>query len=322
MTFHIAYVPTVLVCIAVAIKLQDMATFQPPVGTLMAEYIKSCPEYGTGAINDFLCIIEPFFKDLVTNEIGKAFLTAFGTSGAVMSTHLLLRGGRSDASVFFSPLITAAVVLAGQVLGAGFVQLALVPLFLAISKTLTAPKSTAAPSPPPSFVYIATTLVIQFTVFAISMGLSGVPPSNPAWVQINYAFQAFPILFLPLFFLSFIPTSKSEPTPTLGVSALTFFKFIYAPLWWVTLAQGFNAYLRAGEPFTPPCYFMALDLFAFVLSFVGMYAVDAVAGDAPMAVPRMLGGLLVFGPASTMAAYFGKQESMLVEQVQAGKRRA
>ncbi|KAJ7620365.1 hypothetical protein FB45DRAFT_930073, partial [Roridomyces roridus] len=296
---HIAYVPIVIVCIAVAMKLQDMATFQPPMGLLMAEYIKSCPGYGTGAINNFLCIIEPLFKDLVTNEIGKAFLTAFGTSGVVMSTHLLLRGGRSDASLFFSPLITTAVVLAGQVLGAGFVQLALVPLFLVVSK---ASPHLAAP------------------LRHYPRLRSGVPPSNPAWVQINYAFQAFPILFLPLFLLSFIPTSKSEPTPTLGVSALTFLKFIYAPLWCGTLAQGFAAYLRAGEPFTPPCFFMALDLSAFVLSFVGMYAVDAVAGDAPMGVARMFGGLLVFGPASTMAAYFGEQERVLVEQV--GKRRA
>jgi hypothetical protein len=159
---------------------------------------------------------------------------------------------------------------------------------------------------------------MQFTVFLLSIALSSVPPTNANWPYINYTFQAFPLLFIPLFFFPSRRAQPDAPIPTLSISAFTFFKYLYAPLWWVTLAQGLNAYYRQGQPFTPPCYFMALDFAGFVLTFLGMYAVDAVAGEAQaaMGVPRLVVGLLAAGPASTMAAYFGMKQRLVVERAE------
>jgi hypothetical protein len=233
-----------------------------------------------------------------------------------MCTHLFLKGGEGDSSLLFSPLITIAHTLAGQVFGAGIVGPVLLPALLAISKSLTPIR---APShSPPTYSYTFTLLTMQFTVFLLSMTLSSVPPTNANWLYINYIFQAFPLLFIPLFFFPSGPAQKSTPIPTLSISAFTFFKYLYGPLWWVTLAQGLNAYYRQGQNFTLPCYFMALDFSGFLLTFVGMYAIDAVAGDADaaMSVLRLLVGLVVAGPASTMAAYFGEKQRLMVERAE------
>jgi len=151
------------------------------------------------------------------------------------------------------------------------------------------------------------------------MALTSVPPTTANWVYVNYVFQAFPLLFLPLTFLSRAShIAKPAPPPTLTISAFTFFKYLYAPLWWVSLAQGLNAYFRAGQEFTPACYFMALDFSGFVLSFLGVYAIEAVAGEAQaaMGVQRLVVGLLAQGPASTMATYFEAKQRLAVQRAE------
>ncbi|KAJ6459314.1 hypothetical protein C8R45DRAFT_1109635 [Mycena sanguinolenta] len=119
-------------------------------------------------------------------------------------------------------------------------------------------------------------------------------------------------MFLPLALFPHTPArTKSTPTITLTVSAFTFFKYLYAPLWWITLAQGLNAYFRQGQAFSLPCYSMVFDFTGFVLAFVWMYAVEEVEVEATemiMTVPRLVGGLLLMGLESTIASYFeGKQ---------------
>lgn len=200
--------------------------------------------------------------------------------------------------------------------GAGIVGPIFLPAISALSNTL-APANARPPSPP-TYAYTATLLCMQFSVFLLSMALSGLPPTHENWPYVNYAFQAFPLLFLPLAFFPSTPVHKATPTPTTTISAFTVFKYLYAPLWWVTIAQALNAYFRAGVEFTPACYFMALDFAGFVLTFIGLYAVDAVAGEAQkaMGVGRMLGGLVVVGPASTMATYFERRQRAVVERAE------
>jgi hypothetical protein len=65
-----------------------MALVEPPMGPLFDGYRKSCTYPETNPFYNFICVIEPLFKDLVTNDIGKSFLTAFGTSGAVRRLEL------------------------------------------------------------------------------------------------------------------------------------------------------------------------------------------------------------------------------------------
>ncbi|KAJ6526781.1 hypothetical protein B0H19DRAFT_1196970 [Mycena capillaripes] len=315
--FQIGFVPLVLVWAAIGFKLYNMALVEPPMGPLIEQYRKTCSYAETNPFYDFICVIEPFFMDLMSNDIGKSFMTAFGTSGAVMSTYLFIKGGERGGSLLFSPLITIAHTLAGQVFGAGIVGPIVLPALLAISKSLT-PARAAAPSSP-TYSYTVALLVMQFTVFLISTALSSLPPTHANWIHVNYAFQAFPFLFLPL---AFFPSGsanaqKSTPTPTLSVSAFTVFKYLYGPLWWVALAQGLNAYFRQGQAFSLPCYFIALDFIGFTLAFVGMYAVDTVAGEAPMSVPRLVLGLLGAGPASTMASYFEAKQRVVVERAEA-----
>ncbi|KAJ7238306.1 hypothetical protein B0H12DRAFT_1137493 [Mycena haematopus] len=317
--FRVGFIPAVLVCTAIGFKLYSMALVEPPMGPLIAEYLKSCTYSDANPLHDFICVIEPFFQDLVSNDVGKSFLTAFGTSGAVMSTYLFILGGEPGGSIFFSPLITIAHTLAGQVFGAGIVGPIVLPTLFAISKTV-APRS--RPPSPPSYAYTTILLVMQFVVFTLSMALSSISATHPNWPFVNYAFQGFPLIFLPLAFFHRTPAPKikTTPTPTLSVSAFTVFKYLYAPLWWITLAQGLNAYFRQGEPLSLPCYFMALDFAGFILAFLGMYAVDAVAGEAAqveMGVLRLLGGLLAAGPASTMAAYFEAKQRLVVERTEA-----
>ncbi|KAJ7023611.1 hypothetical protein C8F04DRAFT_1233133 [Mycena alexandri] len=315
--FKLGYVPIVLLSVGIGLKLYSLAFVEPPMGPLIEEYRKSCTYSKTNPFYDLICVIEPFFKDLVTNEIGKSFLTAFGTAGAVLSTSLYIQGGEGGGSPLFSPLVLIANSLAGQAFGAGIVGPIVLPTLLAISKAL-APPNNPAPSPP-TYSYTVTLLGMQFTVFLISMALSGIGATHPNWPYVNYAFQAFPLLFLPLSLYPRSTIHKNTPTPTLTVSAFTVFKYLYAPLWWVTVAGGLNAYLRRGETFSLPCYFMALDFGGYVLTFLAIYALDFVAGEAQavMTVPRLLAGLFGAGPASTMATYFERKQRLSVERAEA-----
>ncbi|KAF7371386.1 hypothetical protein MSAN_00775100 [Mycena sanguinolenta] len=315
--FRVGFVPVVLVSTAIGFKLYSMALVEPPMGPLIAGYLQSCTYSQENPFHDFICVIEPFFQDLVGNDIGKSFLTAFGTAGAVMSTYLFVKGGEPGRSVLFSPLITIAHTLAGQVFGAGIVGPIVLPALFAISKSL-APLN--ARSSPPSYAYTMTLLVMQFLVFILSILLSAIPPTNPNWRFVNYAFQGFPLLFLPLAFFPHTSAAarKTAPTPTASILAFTFFKYLYAPLWWITLAQGLNAYFRQGQDFSLSCYFIALDFMGFIITFVGIYAVEVMEGpETVMSVPRLVGGLLLTGPASTMATYFEKQQRLVVVHAEA-----
>jgi hypothetical protein len=102
------------------------------MGPLIEGYLKSCTYLETTPLRGFICVIEPLFQELMSNDIGKSFITAFGTSGAVglpeshvireltgflavkvMSTYLHTRGGERNGSRLFSPLILIAHSLAG-----------------------------------------------------------------------------------------------------------------------------------------------------------------------------------------------------------------
>ncbi|KAJ7700958.1 hypothetical protein B0H16DRAFT_1705537 [Mycena metata] len=315
--FQPGYVPIVLLSVGIGLKLYSLAFVEPPMGPLIEEYRKSCTYSKTNPFYDFICVIEPFFKDLVSNDIGKSFLTAFGTSGAVLSTSLYIKGGEGRGSALFSPLVLTANSLAGQAFGAGIVGPIVLPTLLAISKTL-APANGPAPSPP-TYSYTIRLLAAQFIVFLISMALSGIEATHPRWPYVNYAFQAFPLLFMPLALYPRSTTHKNTPTPTLTISAFTVFKYLYAPLWWVTVASGMNAYFRGGETFSLPCYFMALDFGGYVLTFLAIYALEFVSGEAQavMGVSRLLVRLVGTGPASTMATYFEGKQRLSVERAEA-----
>ncbi|KAF8175871.1 hypothetical protein K438DRAFT_1979385 [Mycena galopus ATCC 62051] len=232
-----------------------------------------------------------------------------------MSTYLFIKGGEPGGSVFFSPFITIAHTLAGQAFGPGIVGPILLPALFALSKTLS-PNNASLPSPP-SYSYTATLLCIQFVVFLLSMALTSIPPTTPSWVYVHYAFQGFPLLFLPLAFIPRTPAQKhsATPTPTLAISAFVVFKYLFGPLWWVTVAQGLNAYFRQGQTFNLACYLTVLDFTGYILAFLGIYAVEAVAGEAraAMSVSRLLIGLAAAGPASTMAAYFEAKQRLGVQ---------
>ncbi|KAJ7673740.1 hypothetical protein DFH06DRAFT_1292592 [Mycena polygramma] len=310
--FHLSFIPVVIVSAAIGFKLYSLALVESPMGPLIEGYRKSCLYADTNPFRDFICFVEPFFQDLMSNDVGKSFITAFGTSGAVMSTYLFLKGGEGGGSLLFSPVITIVHTLAGQVFGAGIIGPMVVPLLAALAKSF-APVNAPAPTPP-TYSYTVTLLSMQFIVFATSMALSSVPPTEPNWIYVNYAFQGFPLLFIPLAFFPRVQHPDVKPNSA-SVSAFTFFKYLYAPLWWLTLAQGMHAYYVKKQQFTLPAYFMALDFGGFTFMFVVLYALDAIAGEAQgkMSVPRLVGGLLALGPASTMASYFEAKQRAVVE---------
>ncbi|KAJ7153093.1 hypothetical protein C8R43DRAFT_950496 [Mycena crocata] len=312
------FVPVVVVSALAGLKLYHMAWIAPPMAALFKGYMDSCTYPSTNPFRGFLGVIEPMFRQLTSNDVGKSFLTAFGTSGMVMSTSLYIAGGRPGRSPYLSPLVIAAQTLFGQVFGAGFVGPIVLPALFAFVKS-SRPENAALIDPPP-YEYTVAMLATQSLVFMLSMGLSGVPSSNPAWLYVNYAFQAFPLLFIPLGFLP-RPTARVGAVPTISATVFTVFKYFYAPMWWITLGQGFNGYYRLGQGFSLPDYWMALDFAGFVLSFFGMYAVDAVAGDAPGSVPltTLLWRMVVMGPPSTMAAYYEAKEKAVIERAKEKK---
>ncbi|KAJ6564013.1 hypothetical protein B0H19DRAFT_1258528 [Mycena capillaripes] len=329
--FHTGFAPVVITCAAIGFKLYRMALVEPPMGPLLEDYLQSCTYSNTNPFHDLLCIVEPFFKQLLSNEIGKSFLTAFGASGTVLSsyhvlsTYLFTMAGERGGSPLFSPLIIVALQLAGQAFGLGIVGPIVIPLLSAISKSFTRP-NTRAPSSP-TYVYTVTHLCTQFAVFLLSLVLCNVPLTSTHWVHVDYVWQAFPLFFLPLAFFSrsFEPPSKGTlaPIPTLTISVFTVYKYIYAPAWWAAIGKALNAYYRHGETFNLACYFMALDVAGFVVLLLGIYALDAVAGEAQvvMSVEKLLGGFIALGPASTMAAYFEGQQRLVVEREEAERAR-
>ncbi|KAF7325734.1 hypothetical protein MKEN_00423800 [Mycena kentingensis (nom. inval.)] len=307
--FNPSFIPIIVASTTGGLLLGRKALLDPQMDAVFKSYLSSCTYGPNTPFRGLICILEPFFKDLVTNELGKGFLTAFGTTGSVMSLHLYLRAGQHGRSAFLSPILFTLNTLAGQVMGAGFTSPVVIPTLLALAKTFE-PANAKRPAPPP-YAYIVTTLFMHFCVFAISMSLTGIPVTDPKWVYANYIFQLFPLIFLPLSFLPTKPkTDAQTETPTLSASAFRVLKFLHFCSWWGT-AIGFVATLRAGTaPFTAPVRFMALDFAGFVISFVGGYLIDLVAGDVPAGFgpgPLALRALAT-GPASTLAAYFEARE--------------
>jgi hypothetical protein len=58
----------------------------------------------------------------------------------------------------------------------------------------------------------------------------------------------------------------------MSTSVFTVYKYLYAPVWWISAVRVLNAYFRAGQDFTLPSYFMTLDSAGLGITFVGMYA--------------------------------------------------
>ncbi|KAJ6559937.1 hypothetical protein B0H19DRAFT_1289476 [Mycena capillaripes] len=321
--FRIGFVPIVLVYVAIGLTLHHFAFVKPPLGPLFEGYLNSCIYSQSNPFYSFICIVEPFFAELVADDVGKSMITVFGASYMVMSTYLFMKGGHGGGSALFTPLITIMHMLAGQALGAGIVGPILVPTLLALSKTL---EPAIAPLPsPPTYAYTVTVLALQLAVGLLYTGLMSVSTAHANWPYMNYAFQAFPLLFLPLAFIPRAPKAQNnaQPPPTISVTVFTACKYLYAPLWWISLARGLNGYYRKNQGFSLPSYFIVLDFSGFVLTFLGMYAVDAVAGDAPATIS--LGGLLlrmvIAGPASTMAAYYEAKEGQAVQSTRGGHKR-
>ncbi|KAJ7131830.1 hypothetical protein C8R43DRAFT_1239656 [Mycena crocata] len=314
--FHQGFVPVVLVSIIAGLKLYHMAWIAPPMAALFQGYMASCTYVESNPLRGFLCVVEPMFRQLTSNDVGKGLLTVFGTSGMVMSTYLYILSGRAGRSPYLSPLVIAGQTLLGQVLGAGFVGPITLPALFALVKTTELPNTTIAAPPP--YEYTVTMLAMQFIVFMLSMGLSGVPSSSTTWPYINYAFQAFPLLFIPLAFLPRPPPALSTKVPTISATVFTVFKYFYTPMWWITVGQGANGYYRLGQGFSLPDYWMTLDFAGFVLTFFGMYAVDAVAGDAPASrsLAQLVMRMVLTGPPATMAAYYEAKEKAVIERVQ------
>ncbi|KAJ6459234.1 hypothetical protein C8R45DRAFT_1109566 [Mycena sanguinolenta] len=137
---------------------------------------------------------------------------------------------------------------------------------------------------------------MQFLVFVLSILLSAVT-NKPEQVLRQLYLPGFPALVSPP---RLVPTHTREDTE------------IYAhPNAYRLRLHILQIPLRAAvkQAFSPPCNFMAVDFTGFMLAFVWMYAVEAVEGaEMVMTVPRLVGGLLLAGLASTMASYFeGKQ---------------
>ncbi|KAK7056084.1 hypothetical protein R3P38DRAFT_3385801 [Favolaschia claudopus] len=336
---HPAIAPIVLACSLTGLILYRMAFVQAPMSGLWSSYLDSCTYPKTTFFRNSICALEPLFKDLVGNEIGKSFMTIFGTAGGVMATYLFIKGGESGASVVFNPLFTIAHTLAGQRFGAGMIGPIVLPAAFAFSRIFPPQTNAAAPGHgPPTYNYTVSLFIMQFLVFVLSTLLSSVPTSSTAWPYVNYAFQLFPLLFLPLAFLN----NNSPPpphthtkgsaapaaVPTLSVSVFTFYKYLYAPLWWMSLLQGLNRAYRAyynyaqnaPSPFTLPTYFMALDLVGFVVMFVGVFAVEWVQGGDEVAGEMGWGevGWRVVGTGlgSTMAVVFERKQRRVVERAQ------
>ncbi|KAJ7446551.1 hypothetical protein FB451DRAFT_1188642 [Mycena latifolia] len=311
--FRQGFVPVVLAAVGIGLKIYRMAWVDPPMGPLVESFLASCTYSTSTPLRGFLCVLEPYFKHLVSNDIGKSLLTVCGTFGMVMSTHFHLTAGQWNAPPLFSPLITIATTLLGQGYGAGITGPILLPALLAISKTLQ-PTDAAPPTPSP-FPYTVTVLGMHFAVFLLSGSITGIPTSSTAWSYANCAFQLFPLLLLPLtLFPRATAPPANEPTPTLTASVFKVYKYLYTPLWWISVAQGLNAYYRQNEPFSLPCYFLAVDFAGMVLTFLGMYAIDYVAGDtARFSVSDLVLRLALMGPTAAMAAYYEAKERWVIE---------
>ncbi|KAF7290571.1 hypothetical protein MIND_01297200 [Mycena indigotica] len=277
----------VVVFSSIGVFLGRKALVDPPMGPFVQNYRDTCTDYSPG---NPLCVLVPFFKELVTNELGKSILTAFGTVGGVLSLHLYLRAGQHGRSTFLSPLTFTLNSLAGQLFGAGFVGPIIIPTVFVLAKTFEPARNGRRVLPPPAYSYTVTTLVLQFFVVLLSMSLTAIPTTDPRWLYANYGFQGFPLLFLPLLFFS----------PQTRIESGTHTNHLH-----------FGLTLNAGKvPFTLPVYFIALDYVGFILTFVGAYLVDLAAGDVPPGFDllKISTRVLLTGPASTMAAFYEARE--------------
>jgi hypothetical protein len=67
----------------IGVNLYHLAVVKPPMGPLIESYLKSCIYSKTNPFYDFICIVEPFFIELLANDVGKSILGVFGTCNMV-----------------------------------------------------------------------------------------------------------------------------------------------------------------------------------------------------------------------------------------------
>lgn len=131
----------------------------------------------------------------------------------------------------------------GQAVGHGVITPIVVPAILAITKSLEGKK--AGLPAPPTAVYTIFTVVSQLATTALLVRLLTLPPKDPSWSTVNYAFQAFPLFLAPLALLSpSKASSKGDSGPASTQTVFTAMRYLSIPAYWVSLGTIANAYFN------------------------------------------------------------------------------
>lgn len=151
----------------------------------------------------------------------------------VVCLYFFLQGGKGGRSIFLHPLVTIAWTLAGQLVGVGIVGPLVVPLLLVASK-VAAPARDGLP-PPPTKLYIYTIIGFQVLTTILAGAMANVPPTETVWPALHFAFQIFPLYYLPLAFLPLSSNKKHVETEPSTLTATVFKVLFYLqlPTWCV-----------------------------------------------------------------------------------------
>lgn len=166
---------------------------------------------------------------------------------------------------------------------------------------------------------MAVTFGLHLVVLATAFATAFLPITHDWWPTANWTFQFAPLILLPL---TFWPPSKPVKDEIPDATRLfQRLRPVVAVSYWLAVGLFAHGYLVQGVRFNEASTMIAWDTLGCFVAWLGVWLVDAAAGDAkgskPLAWAKQA---LLEGPPSAMCSYYQHKEAQGAKRARALKK--
>ncbi|KAN0061503.1 hypothetical protein ACQY0O_006350 [Thecaphora frezii] len=245
------------------------------------------------ALDNFFCLIVPFFKQAVATRTNLGALTLLGSIMSPLVARLTYQAvSPNRKTVLFSGVWIFLIAALGQLLGFGMVASALGIVVYTLGSYLTFKRTSTAVAPVPTApgsIYLCNLVLLLLGPMLVGMMYFDAESSNWFWTQT--AFQFYPVLLLPVVIVSLttpLITTEKQARDELrcwdaeGVSYSfertwgNYRKFggLSAIMYWYGLNQIIGAAWAGELTYDDATHFFVFDIAGTLLTLVSLVAVE------------------------------------------------